>query len=75
MPGMEGRVPLCLTLHRAVMGTLQRLLKAAGQGHTEGLGSNIPDRLSVNALQPSLPLTHTVGRVKDGKWIRERQAK
>lgn len=68
---MEGGVPLCLAFHRAVMGTLQRLLKAASQRLTEGLGSDTPDRSCVNALQPSLLLTHTLGKIKDDKWIRE----
>lgn len=75
MPGMERGAPLCWALLRAGMGALQRAeMKAAGQGHAEGLGSNVPDRSCVNALQPSLPLTHTVGRIKDSKRIRERQA-
>lgn len=58
VPGDGGESSPVLGLHRAVMETLQRLLRAVGQGCAEGLGSNVPDRSCVNALQPSLPLTH-----------------
>lgn len=56
-----GKSPQCLVLHSAVMGMLQNLLKAAGGGHTAGLGLEKLNSSRVNDLEPNLPLTHTAG--------------